>query len=62
MNALDALTTLPAGNCDRFAAKPLTRGGTPLPVWLAALDRGPLPPLDLTGCRRLVVVAPHPDD
>ena len=59
---MSAPTTLPPGNCERFAAKPLTRGGTPLPVWLAALDRGPLPPLDPGGCRRLVVVAPHPDD
>ncbi len=56
------MTTIPAGNCAKFAAKPLTRGGTPLPVWLAALDGGPLPPLDLTGCRGLIVVAPHPDD
>jgi LmbE family N-acetylglucosaminyl deacetylase len=56
------LRTAPAGNCARFAAKPLTRGGTPVPLWLAALDRGPLPPLDLTECPGLVVVAPHPDD
>jgi LmbE family N-acetylglucosaminyl deacetylase len=56
------LRTIPTGNCARFAAKPLTRGGTPVPVWLAALDREALPPLDLTGCRSLVVVAPHPDD
>ena len=59
---MNALETLPTSNCERFAAKPLTRGGTPLPVWLTALDRGPLPPLEMTGCRRLVVVAPHPDD
>ena len=56
------MTTLPAGNCAKFAAKPLTRGGTPVPVWLAALDREPLPPLDLSPCPGLVVVAPHPDD
>jgi LmbE family N-acetylglucosaminyl deacetylase len=56
------LSTIPASNCAKFAAKPLTRGGTPVPVWLAALDGGPLPPLDLSGCPRLVVVAPHPDD
>ena len=56
------LRTVPTGNCARFAAKPLTRGGTPVPVWVAALDRGALPPLDLTGCPGLVVVAPHPDD
>jgi LmbE family N-acetylglucosaminyl deacetylase len=56
------LKTVPTSNCTRFAAKPLTRGGTPVPVWLAALDRGALPPLDLSGCPGLVVVAPHPDD
>lgn len=50
------------GNGTRFAARPLTRGGTPAPVWLAALDRAPLPPLDLIGCPSLVVVAAHPDD
>ena len=56
------MRTIPAGNCAKFAAKPLTRGGTPVPVWLAALDGEPLPPLDLSGCPGLVVVAPHPDD
>ena len=50
------------GNCARFAAKPLTRGGTPAPVWLAGLEARPLPPLDLSACPGLVVVAPHPDD
>ena len=57
-----ALRTTPAGNCARFAAKPLTGGGTPVQVWLAALDSVRLPPLDLTECPGLVVVAPHPDD
>ena len=56
------MRTIPISNCTRFAAKPLTRGGTPVPVWLAALDRGALPPLDLSACPGLVVVAPHPDD
>jgi LmbE family N-acetylglucosaminyl deacetylase len=56
------LRTAPTGNCARFAAKPLTHGGTPAPLWLAAFERDPLPPLDLTECPRLVVVAPHPDD
>jgi len=51
-----------ASNCAKFAAKPLTRGGTPVPVWLAALDSEPPPPLDLSTCPGLVVVAPHPDD
>lgn len=54
--------TLATSNCTRFAARPLTRGGTPVPIWLAALHRGAPPPLDLTGCPGLVVVAPHPDD
>jgi len=56
------MKTVPAGNCAKFAAKPLTRGGTPVPVWLAALDSEPLPPLDLSACPGLVIVAPHPDD
>jgi LmbE family N-acetylglucosaminyl deacetylase len=56
------MKTLRAGNCAKFAAKPLTRGGTPAPVWLAALDSAPLPPLDLSACPGLVVVAAHPDD
>ncbi len=55
-------TTVPASNRAKFAAKPLTRGGTPVPVWLAALDGQPPPPLDLSACPGLVVVAPHPDD
>jgi LmbE family N-acetylglucosaminyl deacetylase len=56
------MKTLRASNCAKFAAKPLTRGGTPVPVWLAALDSEPLPPLDLSACPGLVVVAAHPDD
>lgn len=56
------MVTLSASNSTRFAAKPLTRGGTPLPMWLAALDSEPLPPLDLGACPQLVIVAPHPDD
>ena len=56
------MRTAPAGNCARFAAKPLTHGGTPAPFWLAAFERDPLPPLDLAECPRLIVVAPHPDD
>jgi LmbE family N-acetylglucosaminyl deacetylase len=46
-------------NGARFAAKPLNGGGTPVQAWLSA-DRPP--PLDLSGCASLVVVAPHPDD
>lgn len=55
------MKTAPAGNC-AFAADPLTHGGTPVPLWLAAFEERPLPALDLAECRRLVVVAPHPDD
>jgi LmbE family N-acetylglucosaminyl deacetylase len=54
--------TASMGNCARFAAKPLTHGGTPAPVWLASLESRPLPRLDLTECPGLVVVAAHPDD
>ena len=56
------MTTVPTDNCARFAARPLNRGGTPVPVWLAALDRLSPPTLDLTTCGGLIVVAPHPDD
>lgn len=56
------MRTAPTNNCARFAAKPLTHGGTPAPLWLAALARNPLPPLELAQCSRLIVVAPHPDD
>lgn len=55
------MRTVPAGNC-AYAADPLTHGGTPVPLWLAAFEERPLPALDLTECRRLIVVAPHPDD
>jgi LmbE family N-acetylglucosaminyl deacetylase len=54
--------TASTGNCARFAATPLTVGGTPASTWLDALNARPLPPLHLTGCTNLVVVAPHPDD
>jgi len=53
---------VPTGNCDRFAATPLEGGGTPTSAWLTARKKKALPPLDLTGCNGLVVVAPHPDD
>lgn len=56
------MKTLQAGNCARFAVKPLTHSGTPAPLWLAAFTDRPLPDLDLTGCPQLIVVAPHPDD
>lgn len=56
------MRTVTTSNCARFAANPLTRGGTPAPLWLAALNRRPLPPLNLTSCSGLVVIAPHPDD
>ena len=36
--------------------------GTPEPVWLSSPVLHELPPLELIAGRRLVVVAPHPDD
>lgn len=56
------MRTASTSNGARFAAKPLTHGGTPAPLWLAAFERAPLPALNLADCRRLIVVAPHPDD
>jgi LmbE family N-acetylglucosaminyl deacetylase len=56
------MKTLPAGNCARFAVKPLAHSGTPAALWLAAFKDRPLPVLDLSECPRLIVVAPHPDD
>ncbi|MET0701192.1 MAG: PIG-L family deacetylase [Mycobacterium sp.] len=53
------MTTTERGNGPRFAAVPLESGGTSITKWLSA-ER--FPPLDFTGCRRLIVVAPHPDD
>lgn len=41
------MTTVPAGNRARFAAKPLTHSGTPVPLWLAAFQEAPLPALSL---------------
>jgi LmbE family N-acetylglucosaminyl deacetylase len=43
----------------RFAAVPLSDGGTPAQEWLRPMG---LPALDLTECQGLIVVAPHPDD
>jgi LmbE family N-acetylglucosaminyl deacetylase len=56
------LSTVPTGNCARFAATPLSGPGTPARAWLAPLKKRALPALDLTECPGLVVVAPHPDD
>ena len=53
------MRTAPPTNGPRFAAQPLADGGTPVQEWLSA-DRPP--PLDLTECANLVVVAAHPDD
>jgi LmbE family N-acetylglucosaminyl deacetylase len=47
-------------NSARFAARPLTVGGTPTQDWLDALARAP--ELDLTECDEIIVVAAHPDD
>ncbi len=51
-----------AGNCARFAATPLSGGGTPAQTWQPSLARAAFPPLDLAACPGLIVVAPHPDD
>ena len=49
-----------AGNCARFAARPLTEAGTPTQAWREALANAP--ELDLAECAELVIVAAHPDD
>lgn len=48
------------GNGTRFAARPLTVGGTPTERWQRALMGAP--ELDTSQCRDIVVVAAHPDD
>ena len=48
------------GNAARFAAQPLTGGGTSALTWTRWGRR--FPGLDLTGCKSLYLVAPHPDD
>jgi LmbE family N-acetylglucosaminyl deacetylase len=50
----------PIGNTARFAARPLSGGGTPTHVWINAERQ--LPELDLGACPEIVVVAAHPDD
>jgi LmbE family N-acetylglucosaminyl deacetylase len=50
---------LTGGNGARFAAMPLSGGGTPAREWLIPKAQ---PALDLTECPGLIVVAPHPDD
>ncbi|ADT97470.1 MULTISPECIES: PIG-L deacetylase family protein [Mycolicibacterium] len=54
------MTASQTGNSDRFAVHPLPDGGTPEKVWARAGLR--LPPLDLAGCREIVIVGAHPDD
>ena len=39
-----------------------TQPGTPETMWRAAIDTDTLPPLDLAGVGRLVVLSAHPDD
>lgn len=46
-------------NTARFAARSVSSGGTSLATWQVAEN---LPPLDMSGCRNLVVVGAHPDD
>ena len=50
----------PGSNAARFAARPLSCGGTPTHVWVRTRPR--LPMLDLTGFSEMIVVAAHPDD
>ncbi|BBX07374.1 PIG-L deacetylase family protein [Mycolicibacterium aichiense] len=50
----------PTGNAARFAAVPISGGGTPADEWLRR--QHPFPSLPLDQCPGLVVVAPHPDD
>ncbi len=45
---------------DRFLDVPTTEQGTPESEWAAADLR--YPSFSLDGCKRLVVIAPHPDD
>ena len=47
-------------NSKLFAQKPVDDGGTPESTW-REWGRS-FPELDLTGCSRLIIVAPHPDD
>jgi LmbE family N-acetylglucosaminyl deacetylase len=53
------VTSTHDGNAGRFAAVPLDGGGTSVRDWLAGAR---LPVVDLSGCRRLIVVGAHPDD
>ncbi len=48
------------GNTARFAARPLSHGGTPAHAWLTAGLR--LPVVDLADCGEILLVAAHPDD
>jgi len=54
------MTLAHMGNGPRFAARPLTVGGTPAQDWLDVLAHAD--ELDLTRCRDILVVAAHPDD
>lgn len=54
------MTAAYVGNTARLAARPLSSGGTAAHTWVdAGID---LPPLDLDGCREVVLVGAHPDD
>lgn len=54
------MTAAPACNGARFAARPVSSGGTPTSDWLGW--RREFPELDLGDCPGLLLVAPHPDD
>lgn len=46
-------------NSARFAAVPLSEGGTSIKDWLA---HNSFPAVDLADCPGMVIIAPHPDD
>lgn len=54
------MTTAAGSNASRFAERPISGGGTSTAEWRNWSHVSP--PLDLSGCPALVVVAPHPDD
>jgi LmbE family N-acetylglucosaminyl deacetylase len=54
------VTAVVGGNAERFAAAPLSGGGTSVADW-TAWGRS-FPSLGLAHCQTLLLVAPHPDD
>lgn len=54
------MTTGSLCNAGRFAAKPLSDGGTSSSIWIE--QKQDFPELDISNCPGMVLVAPHPDD